>query len=421
MELTDGKYFASKKVSKTFLAHCMTPEYAEIEEERSWDGTPEFRLVLDPLNRQEYGTACREAQQLIVKYPDLDLPYVWYAAALIREQQFDEANVIAHQGLAASKRKYNLCEQLGEIAWKTGRLLDSVYWWAQAWHCQESFPELKDYTVFLYLHYIALEVGLEEVAGALIGIVDRLRSGQIRLDVNAAAGVRRLARTGDTTRTRNALISMAKLYFGVVSTSESGTGVYDSTGEDLVWSPGKEFEEPGRMDVGLVEGILWDESFVRPSLTDVWIIPCRKIQKYRYIIVMNAAQKTGEDQRCIIESLPPGEYTIAYNPFPIGSDVERYRNYWDGRVLDYTSTESLFDSLTGNGREKIQLWAGPRGGQREDAVNCVNSIKANTGVGISGEYPIVVEFLADHKPYTSIVAPSQTAYLVVRAHAYSMK
>ena len=399
----------------TFIQRCLAPEYCEIPESRKWNDSADFRRVLDPLNGQKYEEACREADALLPAYPDLDLIYNWFASALLRQKHFEKAASIAREGLAKSKRKYSLCVKLGEIAWETGNLADTVYWWAQAWHCQESLPGLDgDHTVFLYLSYIASELKLDEIADALIQTADRLRVGQIRLVTNTASTLRTLARSGNTAEIQFVLRQMAEKYLAVKAPPAAGEAAFVPAGLPA-WAPGQALETPGRLEIGLIEGLIWDERRPRPSLEGAWVIPCLKVGESRYQVQMTRAQKTSPMQDCVLDGLPPGEYLIALNPFAVADEAE-YRRQWDGKILDFGSAAALFASLSLEDRQSVDAWPGPRGGMLQEGGQ-VLEIKANTAVGVKAGLPLVVEFLAHQKPYTAQVLPGQTAHLILRSHA----
>jgi hypothetical protein len=400
--------------SATFIERCLRQEYAETPEPRNWNDSTDFRRILDPLNGQKYEQACREAEALLSTYPDLDLIYSWFASALLKQKHFEQAAAIARDGLSKSKRKYTLCVTLGDIAWETGNLADTVYWWMQAWHCQESLPgQGGDNTIFLYLSYIASELKLDEIADALVQRADRLRFGQIRLAANTASTLRTLARSGNTAEIQFVLHQMAKKYFAIKAIQREGETSVPA--ERAAWVPGRVLQTPGRLEIGLIEGLIRDENRSRPLLEEAWVIPCLKVEEQRYQVQMTRAQKTSLLQACVLDGLPPGEYLIAYNPFPV-EDEQDYCRQWDGKILDCSSAAALFASLSLDGRQSVETWQGPRGGTLLECGQ-VLEIKANTAVGVKAGLPLVVEFLADQKPYTAQVMPGQTGHFILRSHA----
>lgn len=185
-----------ERVDEEGLYHkrCLEQAYFEEDEPRSWHSHPEFRKVLDPLNEGDYARACEEAENLAATFADFGVVYCWWAKALLETRSYDRAREIVRQGLARSRSKFALCNQLGEIEWKSGNIKEAVYWWAQGLHCQES---LKGYGgaegAYLYLHYVADALGLSRCASAFLLRVDQVRPGGVRLTRQPAHQLRRLA------------------------------------------------------------------------------------------------------------------------------------------------------------------------------------------------------------------------------------
>jgi WD40 repeat protein len=175
-----------------YVQRCLEPAFVEVEEPREWDSDPTFRNVLDPLNRGDDELAVQEAEKLAARFPDLHLAYFWQGAALMSLWELDRAREVLCRGVQRSRRKFTLCARLGEVEWRAGKLVDAVYWWAQAVHCQESLDGRgNDVSAYLHLHYVA--VGVEEAYAALAFLrrVDAMRAGQIRL--NSGEALRELA------------------------------------------------------------------------------------------------------------------------------------------------------------------------------------------------------------------------------------
>lgn len=180
-----------------YVRLCLEPQYREEEEARTWQSDPRFRTVLDPLNGGDYDSATKAAAKLVSTFPDFHLVYMWQGSAQRQLGAFDRAREVLLQGLAKSKRKSILCEQMGRVEWNAGDLKQAVYWWAQAIHGQET-PEgsSNDESAYLHLYYVADGMGLPDVAAAFISRVDQMRAGQIRLAPSTAADLRGLARRG---------------------------------------------------------------------------------------------------------------------------------------------------------------------------------------------------------------------------------
>ena len=165
----------------------------ELPEQRTWRSDPALQEVLEPLNRRDYGAAAAAAEVLETRFLDLDLLYSWWGKALLEQGDVGAARDVLRRGIARSRRKYVLAERLGEAAWKAGDLEDAVAWWARSVRSQEGLGATGEVGPYLYLHSVALGMGLYDVAGSLLDRIDRMRPGQIRLEESVAAELRRLA------------------------------------------------------------------------------------------------------------------------------------------------------------------------------------------------------------------------------------
>ncbi|MEX2459217.1 MAG: hypothetical protein WD770_09555 [Actinomycetota bacterium] len=170
----------------------------ELPEDRTWQSDPALREVLDPLNRRDHAAAAAAAERLVDRFPDLDLIYSWWGKALLEQGDTAGARAVLERGIERSRRKYVLCERLGEVEWRAGDLDDAVRWWAQSVHGQESLAGAGEVGPYLYLAAVGQGMGLHDVAADLLDRADRMRAGQIRLEEPVAAELRALAsRRGD--------------------------------------------------------------------------------------------------------------------------------------------------------------------------------------------------------------------------------
>lgn len=179
-------------IDEDYVRLCLTPAYREEPEVRNWRSDPAFRRVLDPLNQGDLTVAADEAEKLTHAFPDLDLAYTWWGSALIRSGQHARARDVLEQGVERARRKFLICEKLGEAEWRLGDIRNAVYWWAQSVHCQDTV-DTSEVGAYLYLHYVADGMGSGEVAMAFARRVDMIAPGQVRLDSGTAADLRKLA------------------------------------------------------------------------------------------------------------------------------------------------------------------------------------------------------------------------------------
>jgi tetratricopeptide (TPR) repeat protein len=179
-----------------YFTNCLEQKYKEEDDIRSWDSDPIFQKVLTPLNSGDNATACREAESIVPKFGDFADLYDWWGTALIRMGSYDKARQVLREGIEKSKKKHPLCNQLGEVEWKSRNLRDAVYWWAQGLHCQESLTNYGGHEgAYLYLHYVSLGFGLSDCAAAFLMRSDQIRPGNIRLNPESSKDLFNLAST----------------------------------------------------------------------------------------------------------------------------------------------------------------------------------------------------------------------------------
>jgi hypothetical protein len=140
-----------------YVKDCLQQKYYELSETRSYSD-PAFQKVLDQMNSGDNVAACREAEALIVEFSDFASLYYWWGSALQKIGSLDKARQVLRGGLEKAKKKYMLCNCMGEVEWKTRNLDQAVYWWSQGIHCQESLNGSNyghDVGAYLYLYYVS--------------------------------------------------------------------------------------------------------------------------------------------------------------------------------------------------------------------------------------------------------------------------
>jgi hypothetical protein len=174
---------------RDYVESCMRPQYTEQPEQRSWNSDPTFKNVLNPLNAGDNRAAARQAEELVLKFPDFAGIYKWWATALMRSGAFAQARQVIAAGLAKSHEKYSLCVLAGEIEWRAGDLDRAVFWWSQGCHCQESLTSSHygdSVGAYFYLYYVAEALRLSDCSRAFLQRVDAIDRG-IRLSAPTAS------------------------------------------------------------------------------------------------------------------------------------------------------------------------------------------------------------------------------------------
>ena len=77
-----------------YVRRCLTAEFTEVPESRTFRSDPAFAGVLTPLNSQQFAAAITAGQALIPRFPDFDLLYKWVGAACRSTQQLPPARAV---------------------------------------------------------------------------------------------------------------------------------------------------------------------------------------------------------------------------------------------------------------------------------------------------------------------------------------
>lgn len=138
-----------------------------------------------------YQSDVHDLESAVRRYSSLYLPYLWLSGRLRDSKEYSQAAGLLYEGLVNCKQKHDLCCSLGDI-WKIHRDgRRALKWWIRSAVLQCESGAMDDYRPYMYLSYIAEELGMSDRARELIAATDRIRS--IRLDSAARPEMMRLA------------------------------------------------------------------------------------------------------------------------------------------------------------------------------------------------------------------------------------
>ncbi len=166
----------------------------------------------------------------------------------------------------------------------------------------------------------------------------------------------------------------------------------------------------------IIEAPVNNNTAQRPSLTDALIVLCLRISTNRCVVDEKLSTISDKEQKFALEIIPPGEYIVLYNPFPI-KDVSAYWLHWDKRELIFTDANALFKSMSSSGTFTIS--AGEGGGVSVSFVGGqmqMDAVQGNTAVWLDA-YPLVVEFVDEQEPLSVESVAGQATKVTIRAHA----
>jgi alpha-tubulin suppressor-like RCC1 family protein len=194
-----------------YVRRCLTGEYTEEPEARSYRSDPAFAAVLTPLNSRQFAAAITAGRALLPRFADFDLLYKWIGAACRSTQQLSQSREVLLAGLAKAKRKSLLLTDMGDTEAQSGNLGGALYWWSQAMHCLWLNP--VDCDAYLLLSYVANGFGLADLERLLLERFDSMRAGGVRLDPATAGRLTNLAQSSKTESARRVLEGLRFGYF----------------------------------------------------------------------------------------------------------------------------------------------------------------------------------------------------------------
>ncbi len=169
----------------------------------------------DRLRNLEYETASSQAEVLMERFPACEDLYSISGEALLRMCSLDKARTILTNGLQVTRRKHPLLVLLGRVEACSGNIDQSVHWWAQAVHCQESLRDDNfggSVDAYLYLHYVAEGAGLSDCSAAFADRVDQIAPGKLRLNAEFADPIRAMGRGAKAAKLREVLETLVNTY-----------------------------------------------------------------------------------------------------------------------------------------------------------------------------------------------------------------
>ncbi len=207
-------------VPDDFKRRCLTGEFHDETEDRTFHSNSAFAPVLDAFGTSNFEEVIRRGTQLLPRFPDFDLPWEWVSSAYQELGKLDSAYRVASEGLPRTKRKSVLLVRLGDIEWQRGNLPETVYALSQALHCYADRP--LDYNPYLLLNYIAEGAGLSTVAAAFLRRVDQLRPGTIRLPPALGDRLKEISRRSRTPVITEVLKELSTRYLAAGDTAGQG-------------------------------------------------------------------------------------------------------------------------------------------------------------------------------------------------------
>jgi tetratricopeptide (TPR) repeat protein len=187
---TDKKLNVEMEPDMAFVDDCFRMDFQEIYDDRRWETIPEAKAIPQAANTGNIPKALEHASELQAKYPDFFFSYFWMNHLYLRQKRFEEAREVLIKGLSVAKGKSALCDAMGDTEWELGNLMEAVKWWIKSVFICFKTKTFDDPGPFLYLSYIATELGLGKVGVSMTQITDSIRSLSVSLSTNATNKLR---------------------------------------------------------------------------------------------------------------------------------------------------------------------------------------------------------------------------------------
>lgn len=165
----------------------------------------------------------------------------------------------------------------------------------------------------------------------------------------------------------------------------------------------------------IIEAAVPSTNVTRPDLTDALIVLCLKTSTNQCVVDEKLSTRSDNLRKFILESIPPGEYIVLYNPYPI-DDISAYWKQWDMRKLIFTDFNALCLSMASKGT--FNIGSGTGGGVSAKIVNGkmqMGSVHKNTAVWLKSS-PLVVEFVGEQIPLSVKIVAGQTTKVTIQSH-----
>jgi tetratricopeptide (TPR) repeat protein len=166
----------------SYVGSCFEVEFDELHESRDYRQIPELQRVAELGNRDEIGAALDLLRSVAERYPDYDFIYGWRAILLSKSGHLEGARAAIHEGLARSRSKYALCEDMGNIEFEWGNLAEAVKWWIKSIALQKRATATDSWHSYVYLAGVAAALGEEPASSTLLEAVDRQWPEKVRLN-----------------------------------------------------------------------------------------------------------------------------------------------------------------------------------------------------------------------------------------------
>src|ERR1035437_1834046 len=182
---------------KDLVASCLAPHAKDSPDQRHsrdhriWDSDPRFKAVLTALNQERFAEAVESTEELIAEQPDLYLPYIWCAEALISQDNRLAAASLLLNALDTCTDRFHITCALADLSLGDRDADGFLYWWAQALFFTDSMLKWDDSGPFMHLGAAAATMGLVAASNDFLEMSNRV-AYQVCLTAERQASIQTL-------------------------------------------------------------------------------------------------------------------------------------------------------------------------------------------------------------------------------------
>jgi hypothetical protein len=199
------------KMENSYVDDCFMIEFEEFESE-DLSHLPEFRALIEAGNYGAIEEGLLLAEKLESEYPNYYLPYFWFSILYCKQKKYDKARDKLYKGLRYASDKRTLCLKFGDLEWAAENLPEAVKWWIKSIIIQVKHQHYDGGSAFIYLSYIAEQIGLIDSYEKLRKYAFNIYGQQITLDEHVANKLRNATDTQGTESLKQAIVHLANNY-----------------------------------------------------------------------------------------------------------------------------------------------------------------------------------------------------------------
>ena len=158
---TQDKLKRPPRTGDLYVDSCFDLGSADQAETRRWDQMADFQQIWTLLNARDMRGAQRHAEALVARYPDFDVAYSALARVLKDMGNPTESTRVKTTGIAKSRRKALLLDELAITSFDGRDLSEAVALWIKSCSLQMISGRMEHAFPFVKLSYVASALSMK--------------------------------------------------------------------------------------------------------------------------------------------------------------------------------------------------------------------------------------------------------------------